>query len=76
MTCTDHTASDFLSGVAGRLSMEVICTHSPKLIFSTLLLRVLKVYDFVTHSGLQGLIIQTASKNKLISKNAYKGSAD
>ena len=44
--------------------------------FSTLGARVLKVYTFVTHSDLQGLIIQTVSKNKLISKNAYVGSAD
>ena len=41
--------------------------------FSTLGVRVLKVYTFVTHLGLQGLIIQTVSKNKLISKNAYWG---
>ena len=40
-------------------------------IFSTLCVRVLKVYTFVTHLGLQRLIIQTVSKNKLISKNAY-----
>ena len=38
--------------------------------FSTLSLGVLKVYGFVTHFTLKGLIIQTASKNKLISKNA------
>ena len=44
--------------------------------FSTLGVRVLKVYTFVTHLGLRGLIIQTVSKNKLISKNAYKGSSD
>ena len=71
MTFPDHTASDCLSGVAGRLSMEVICIHSPKLTFSTLIHRVLKVNGFVTHLGLPWLIIQTASKNKLISKNAY-----
>ena len=40
---------------------------------STLVLRVLKIYTFVTHLGLRGLIIQTVSKNKLISKNAYWG---
>jgi len=40
-------------------------------IFSTLFVRVLKIYDLVTHSVFQTLIIQTVSKNKLISKNAY-----
>ena len=42
-------------------------------IFSTLGMRVLKIYGFVTHSGLQVLIIQTVSRNKLISENAYWG---
>lgn len=42
-----------------------------KIDFSTLLPRVLKIYDFVTHSTFPWLIIQTVSKNKLISKNAY-----
>jgi len=37
--------------------------------FSTLSLGVLNVYGFVTHFTLKGLIIQTVSKNKLISKN-------
>jgi len=40
--------------------------------FSTLFSRVLKVYGFVTHFALRGLIIQTVSKRKLISKNAYQ----
>jgi len=38
--------------------------------FSTLFLRVLKVYGFVIHFMLKGLIIQTVSKRTLISKNA------
>ena len=39
--------------------------------FSTLSIGVLKVYSFVTHFDLPWPIIQTVSKNKLISKNAY-----
>ena len=38
--------------------------------FSTLNMRVLKVYNFVTHFDLPWPIIQTVSKNTLISKNA------
>ena len=38
--------------------------------FSTLSFGVLKVYSFVTHFTLKGLIIQTVSKRTLISKNA------
>ena len=39
--------------------------------FSTLVTRVLKINDLVTHYVPLWLIIQTVSKNKLISKNAY-----
>ena len=38
--------------------------------FSTLSLGVLKIYGFVTHFTLKGIIIQTVSERTLISKNA------
>ena len=50
----------------------IFCTYA----FSTLADRVLKINIFVTHLGVQRLIIQTVSKNKLIRKNAYKGNFD
>ena len=36
------------------------------------MLRVLKINDFVTHYALLWLIIQTVSKDKLISNQAYQ----